>query len=55
MTLHFTIAPDAFTVVDDQMKRVPLTGKYSITVGGTQPDSPRPAPSNTITSTITIH
>jgi beta-glucosidase len=53
--LHFTIAPDAFTVINDQMQRVPLTGKYSISVGGTQPDNPSPATSNTITSIIPIH
>jgi hypothetical protein len=36
------------------MQRVPLTGKYSITVGGGQPGNPRPATSNTTTTTITL-
>ena len=54
-TLNFTIAPDAFTVIDDQMQRVSLPGKYSIAVGGGQSDSPRPATSNTTSTTITIH
>ncbi|HET6255032.1 MAG TPA: glycoside hydrolase family 3 C-terminal domain-containing protein [Puia sp.] len=42
MTLHFPIAPDAFTVIDDKMNRVPLYGKYSITAGGLQPFNPIP-------------
>jgi beta-glucosidase len=53
-TIHFTLAPDAFTIIDDQMQRVPLAGIYSITVGGGQPGSPRPATSNTTTTTITL-
>jgi beta-glucosidase len=52
--LHFSIVPDAFTIINDQMQRVPLVGKYSITIGGGQPDSPRPATSNTTSTTITI-
>ncbi|HUB60549.1 MAG TPA: glycoside hydrolase family 3 C-terminal domain-containing protein [Puia sp.] len=53
-TLQFTIAPDAFTILNDQMQRVPLAGKYSISVGGGQPGNPRPATSNTTTTTITL-
>jgi beta-glucosidase len=52
--LHFSIAPDAFTIINDQMQRVPLAGKYSIAVGGSQPDNPRPATSNTTATTITL-
>ena len=37
MTLHFAVAPDAFTVIDDKMQRVPLYGKYAISAGGGQP------------------
>jgi beta-glucosidase len=51
-TLKFTIAPDAFTVIDDQMRRVPLVGKYSIAVGGGQPDNPRPATSDFTKTTL---
>jgi len=46
--LHFTIAPDAFTVIDDKMQRVPLSGRYTISAGGGQPGNRRPASSNTI-------
>ncbi len=52
--LHFTVAPSAFTVIDDQMQRVLLTGNYRISVGGGQPDIPRPSTSNTTITTITI-
>jgi beta-glucosidase len=51
-TLHFTVSPQAFTVIDDAMRRVPLPGAFDCSVGGGQPDSPRPATSNTITTTI---
>jgi beta-glucosidase len=54
MTLHFAVAPDAFTVIDDKMQRVALYGRYSISVGGGQPDMTRAATSNTITITATI-
>ena len=37
MTLHFSIAPDAFTIIDDKMQRVPLPGRYRISAGGSQP------------------
>ncbi len=36
-TLHFAVAPDAFTVIDDKMQRVPLYGKYAVSAGGGQP------------------
>ena len=52
--LHFSIAPDAFTIINDQMQRVPHTGNYHIAVGGGQPDNPRPAASNTTATTIAI-
>lgn len=51
-TLHFSVSPDAFTVIDDKMQRVHLTGSYVISVGGGQPGKPRPATSNTVTTTI---
>ncbi len=53
-TLNFSIAPDAFTVIDDQMQRVPLAGKYRISVGDTQPGNPRPTTSNAATTTIAL-
>ena len=53
-TLHFTIAPDAFTVINEQMQRIPLPGKYAVSIGGTQPDGRRPATSNTSIAIITI-
>ena len=51
-TLHFTVSPQAFTVIDDAMRRVPLPGAFDLSVGGGQPDGPRPMTSNTITTTI---
>ena len=51
-TLHFTVSPEAFTIIDDAMRRVPLTGAFDLSVGGGQPDSLRPTTSNTITTTI---
>ena len=38
-TLHFAIAPAAFTVIDDKMHRVALPGRYDIAAGGGQPDA----------------
>ncbi|HTI92945.1 MAG TPA: glycoside hydrolase family 3 C-terminal domain-containing protein [Puia sp.] len=37
-TLTFAIAPEAFTVIDDRMQRVPLHGRFTVSVGGRQPD-----------------
>jgi len=51
-TLRFTVSPDAFTIINDQMQRVPLAGKYFITVGGTQPDIARPTTSDFAKATI---
>jgi beta-glucosidase len=36
-TVHFTIPADAFSVIDEQNKKVILPGEYSISVGGQQP------------------
>ena len=36
-TLHFSIAPDAFTVIDDKMQKVTLPGQFEVSVGGGQP------------------
>jgi beta-glucosidase len=54
MTLHFAVAPDAFTTIDDKMQRVPLYGRYAISTGGGQPDTTRAASSNTLTITAAI-
>jgi beta-glucosidase len=54
MTLHFTVTPDAFTVIDEKMQRVPLNGRYSISAGGGQPDTTHPRTSNTLTITANI-
>jgi beta-glucosidase len=54
MTLHFAIAPEAFTIIDDKMQRVPLYGRYAISAGGGQPDTTRTATSSTLTITATI-
>jgi len=54
MTLHFSIAPEAFTYIDDNMQRVPLAGRYSISAGGGQPLDTRPAASNYQVITTTI-
>jgi beta-glucosidase len=50
MTLHFAIAPDAFTVIDDRMQRTPLYGKYSISAGGSQPIASQPVNSQPISA-----
>jgi beta-glucosidase len=52
MNLHFSVAPDAFTVIDDKMQRVALYGKYAISAGGGQPT--RTTTSNTLTIIATI-
>ena len=36
-TVSFTIDPDAFSVIDENNKRVIRTGKFLITAGGQQP------------------
>lgn len=46
MTLHFSIAPNAFTIIDDKMQRVTLAGRYSISAGGCQPLDTYPSTSN---------
>ncbi|HXB94459.1 MAG TPA: glycoside hydrolase family 3 C-terminal domain-containing protein, partial [Puia sp.] len=51
-SLHFAVSPDAFTVIDDKMQRVHLTGNYDISVGGGQPGVQRPSSSNTITTNL---
>lgn len=53
-TLHFSVAADAFTVIDDKMQRVHLPGRYKISAGGGQPDSPRPTTSNAVTIITTL-
>ena len=54
MTLNFSVAPDAFTIINDQMQRVSLTGSYSIAVGGAQSDNPRSTTSDFTKTIITI-
>jgi len=51
-TLHFTIDPVAFTIIDDKMQRVPLPGRYDIATGGGQPDAKA---SSSIHQIITIN
>ena len=53
-TLHFAVSPDAFTVIDDKMQRVHLSGSYDIAVGGGQPGEHRPATSNSVASIIQL-
>ncbi len=53
-TLHFSVAPDAFTIIDDKMQRVHLPGQYAIAAGGDQPDSPRPGTSDVVKQLITL-
>ncbi|HTR29312.1 MAG TPA: glycoside hydrolase family 3 C-terminal domain-containing protein [Puia sp.] len=54
MTLHFSIAPEAFTVIDDNMRRVPLPGRYSISAGGSQPLDTHRSTSDYLVTTATI-
>jgi beta-glucosidase len=37
-TLHFTLAPETFTVINDKMVEAKMPGSYDITIGGGQPD-----------------
>jgi beta-glucosidase len=53
-SIHFTVSPAAFTIISDQMQRVPLSGKYRLTVGGAQPDNPRTSTSDFTTITFTL-
>ena len=50
MTLHLAVAPDAFTIIDDKLQRVPLYGRYAISAGGGQPDSTQPVNGQPVTS-----
>ena len=52
--LHFAVAPDAFTVIDDKMQRVHLPGKYDISVGGGQPGQQRAGTSNTVETVVAL-
>lgn len=60
MTLHLAVAPDAFTIIDDKMLRVPLYGRYAISAGGGQPAtspaeaSPKPGTRAATSNTQTI-
>ena len=53
-TLRFSVAPDAFTVIDDKMQRVHLAGRYAIAAGGGQPNSPRQSTSNSIKTIVPL-
>jgi beta-glucosidase len=53
-TLHFAIAPDAFTVIDDKMQKVALPGQFDIAIGGGQPGSTRPQTSNDVQGSIVL-
>jgi hypothetical protein len=35
-------SPDAFTLINDQMQRISITGRYFITAGAGQPDTRQP-------------
>ena len=53
-TLRFSIAPDAFTVIDEKMQRVALPGDFDITIGGGQPGVKRTGTSNTTSQKLTL-
>jgi beta-glucosidase len=53
-SLRFSVAPDAFTVIDDKMQRVHLPGRYGIAAGGGQPGSSRPGTSNSVETILTL-
>ncbi|HEV2352714.1 MAG TPA: fibronectin type III-like domain-contianing protein, partial [Puia sp.] len=53
-TIQLVVPPEAFTVIDDNLQRVPLYGKYAISAGGGQPESARLSSSDTITITAGI-
>jgi beta-glucosidase len=52
MRVPFVIPPDAFTVIDDNMKRVLQPGRYKISFGGGQPGYLRMGNSNIISITF---
>ncbi len=39
MIVEFKVAPDAFSVIDEQNKRVIKPGLFEFTIGGSQPDT----------------
>jgi len=51
-TLKFAIAPEAFTVIDDKMQRVALKGRFTVAVGGRQPDVLSNGTSNIVSITF---
>ncbi|HEY4064046.1 MAG TPA: glycoside hydrolase family 3 C-terminal domain-containing protein [Puia sp.] len=57
-TLHFSIAPDAFTIIDDKMQKVTLPGRFDLSVGGGQPGDriagAGPATSNTVKGSLLL-
>jgi beta-glucosidase len=53
-TVHFSIGPEAFTIIDDNMRRVPLSGRYSISAGGCQPLDAHRSTSDYQVTTVTI-
>jgi beta-glucosidase len=48
--VEFTLAPDAFSVIDANNERVILPGTFEISVGGGQPNGP----ARTLTTAITL-
>lgn len=52
-TVNLTIKPDAFSIINDDNKRVIVHGKFEVTVGGGQPDVKMKTASNVLkTETI---
>jgi beta-glucosidase len=53
-TVDLTLAPDAFSIINDENKKVIMPGKFEIAVGGGQPDVKVKTNSNVLKTEITF-
>jgi len=53
-TVQLTLAPDAFSIINDNNKKVILPGKFDISIGGGQPGTVVKTSSNVLQTTITL-
>jgi beta-glucosidase len=53
-TVDFILAPNAFSIVDENMRRVVLPGDFTISVGGEQPGTVTATDPKTITTNFSL-
>lgn len=53
--VSFTLSPDAFSVLNEENKKILLKGRYEISAGGGQPDMKISGSSNILTTMISIN